>query len=157
MKRENKSDTIENMNEHLRTNSAGLDIIKESEGLELKAYICPAGVWTIGYGHTKDVKPGDVLTEEQAENLLIDDLKIYEGYVRKYVNVDLNKNQFSALVSFVYNIGPLNFKNSTLRRKLNKKLFAEAANEFSRWNKAGGKILPGLVKRRAKEKALFLS
>ena len=157
LKSSGKSDTIETMNENLSTNQKGLNLIKESEGFEGKAYLCPANVWTIGYGHTKDVSPGDTITKDAAEELLADDLKIYEGYVLKYTKVALNKNQFSALTSFVYNVGPTNFKNSTLRRYLNKKRFIEASREFLRWNKAGGKVLPGLVKRREKERALFLS
>lgn len=133
-----------------------LSIIKLSEGLRLEAYLCPAGVWTIGYGHTKGVKKGDFITLEEAEMLLREDVKDAENAVNKYVKVGINQNQFDALVSFVFNLGSGNFKTSTLLRKLNTGDYLGAANEFKRWNKAGGKVLNGLVKRREDEANLFI-
>lgn len=133
------------------------EIIKEHEGLRLEAYLCPAGVWTIGYGHTgSDVWPGLVITKEWAEWLLEEDLKRFEANVSGYVKVDLTQDQFDALVSFTYNVGAEAFKNSTLLKKLNAEDYEGAANEFPRWNKSKGKVLGGLVKRRNEERKLFL-
>lgn len=139
-----------------KINSAGLKIIKESEGLYLEAYLCPANVWTIGYGHTAGVKKGMTITEAQADAYLLDDVTASERAVSKNVKVDLTSNQFSALVSFTFNVGTGNFNRSTLLKKLNAGDYAGAADQFLRWNKGGGKILPGLTTRRAREKALFL-
>jgi lysozyme len=143
-----------------KINKETLNLIKEFEGLELKAYKDDVGVWTIGYGHTADAgdpKPvsGMVITAKQAEDLLLKDLKKYEADVQRYVKVPLNDNQYGALVSFDYNLGPGNFSKSTLLKKVNAKDFEGAANEFKKWNKAGGKVLKGLTRRRAAEKALF--
>lgn len=133
------------------------DVIKEFEGLRLEAYLCPAGKWTIGYGHTgSDVWPGLVITKEWAEWLLEEDLKRFEANVSGYVTVDLTQDQFDALVSFTYNVGAEAFKNSTLLKKLNAEEYEEAADQFLRWNKSNGKVLAGLTNRRKKERALFL-
>lgn len=140
----------------MKINKKGLDLIKKYEGLRLTAYKCPAGVWTIGYGHTKGVKEGDKITEKEAENLLLKDLKIYEQGVTEYTDVILNQNQFSALVSFCFNCGIRAYKTSTMRKYINQKEFDLAANEFGKWIKAGGKVLKGLVKRRNEEKELFI-
>ena len=140
----------------MQISNDGINLIKQFEGCVLSAYKCPAGVWTIGYGHTKNVKQGMKITKEQATNLLKDDLKIYESYVNKYVKVKLNQNQFDALVSFTFNCGGGALKSSTLLKKLNKGDYTGAANELLRWNKANGKVLAGLTRRRKAEKALFL-
>jgi lysozyme len=132
------------------------EIIKQFEGLRLEAYKCPADVWTIGYGHTNKVKPGDAITEGEADILLALDVQEAERAVSSYVDVDINQNQFDALVSFVYNLGAGNFKSSTLLKKLNQGDYLGAANEFQRWNKAGGKVLRGLVRRREAEANLFI-
>jgi lysozyme len=132
------------------------EIIKQFEGLRLEAYKCPADVWTIGYGHTNKVKQGDVITEGEADILLALDVQEAERAVSSYVDVDINQNQFDALVSFVYNLGAGNFKSSTLLKKLNQGDYLGAANEFHRWNKAGGKVLRGLVRRREAEANLFI-
>lgn len=133
------------------------DLIKEAEGLELKAYLCPAQVWTIGYGHTgDDVWPGLTITLPEAEALLTSDLERFEGYVNKHVKVALSQNQFDALVSFVYNVGAQAFIDSTLLKKLNAGDYEGAADQFPRWNKSKGRVLNGLVKRRDKERKLFL-
>ena len=138
------------------TGENGLHLIKTYEGLRLKAYKCPAGVLTIGYGHTSGVKPGDVITEEQAETMLKNDLKIYENYVNNYVNVPLTQNQFDALVSFTYNLGGGTLKESSLLKRLNEGKYDDASYWFDRYVYAGRKKLQGLVNRRAKEKELFL-
>lgn len=141
----------------MRTNKRGLDIIKEYEGLRLKSYKCPAGVWTIGYGSTAGVKKGMEITESEADQRLIVDLMVSEYAIERAVKPLLNDNQFSALASFVFNVGAGKFGQSTLLKKLNAGDVNGAADEFLKWNKGGGKVLPGLVKRRAAERDLFLS
>lgn len=140
----------------MNINKSGLDLIKNFEGLRLKAYRCPSNILTIGYGHTGGVREGQVITKEKAEELLKADLSIFEQGVRKNVKVPLNENQFSALVSFVFNIGLAAFIRSTLLRILNSGDYKGAAGQFDRWVRGGGKVLPGLVRRRAAEKELFL-
>ncbi|MGB4239631.1 MAG: lysozyme [Candidatus Hydrothermia bacterium] len=140
----------------MKTSKKGIEIIKKYEGLRLKAYKCPAGILTIGYGHTKNVKQGDTITETQAEILLIYDLIDIENCIKKNVKIPLNQNQFDALVSLCFNIGCGNFLKSTLLKKLNEGKIAEAVKEFLKWNKAGGKELAGLTKRRQEEMELFL-
>ncbi len=140
----------------MKTSQKGIEIIKKYEGLRLKAYKCPAGILTIGYGHTKNVKQGDTITETQAEILLIYDLIDIENCIKKNVKIPLNQNQFDALVSLCFNIGCGNFLKSTLLKKLNEGKIAEAVKEFLKWNKAGGKELAGLTKRRQEEMELFL-
>lgn len=133
----------------------GLKLIKEFESLELNAYLCPAKVWTIGYGHTKNVKRGDRITEKQADCFLMQDLYETEKAINKLVRVPLTQNQYDALCSFVFNVGVGAFNKSTLLAKLNKGDYTGAANEFKRWNKAGGVILAGLIRRRQAEEVLF--
>lgn len=136
----------------------GLNLIKEFEGLELKAYKDSVGVVTIGYGSTgPHVSMGMTITKEQAEQLLKKDLERFEKGVPTLVKVPLNQNQFDALVSFSFNLGLGNLKSSTLLKKLNAKDYQGAANEILRWNRAGGKVLNGLTRRRIAERDLFLS
>ena len=135
----------------------GLNLIKKFEGLRLKAYKCPAGKLTIGYGHTNNVRPDDVITEAQATELLIRDVLDVEGVINRLVTKTLNQGQFDACISFIFNLGAGNFQRSTLLRKINQGDFVGASREFSRWIYAGGKILNGLKKRREEEKQLFLS
>lgn len=139
----------------MRTSQKGINLIKQFEGCSLQAYKCPAGKWTIGYGHTKGVKQGQKITQAKAEELLKSDLINYEKGVTKAVKVPINQNQYDALVSFSYNVGLAALRTSTLLKKLNKKDYTGAANEFMRWNKANGKVLNGLTKRRAAEQKLF--
>lgn len=139
------------------TNKRGVDLIKEAEGLRLKAYICPAGVPTIGYGSTgPDIRMGLVWTKEQADERIVRDLAKFEASVARLCPVTTD-GQFSALVSFAYNLGAGALEGSTLRRKHNAGNYAGAADEFLKWNKGGGRVLPGLVKRRAAERELYLS
>ena len=139
----------------MRTSRKGIELIKAHEGLRLNAYLCPAGVPTIGYGHTYNVKMGDRITEEQAERLLIGDLILAETEVNRY-GFDLTQNQFDALVSFVYNIGAGNFRSSTLLKRLKANPNdPDIAKQFSRWVYGGGKVLPGLVRRRNEESKLY--
>jgi lysozyme len=139
----------------MNTSRTGIELIKKFEGCVLKAYKCPAGVWTIGYGHTSGVKEGQIITETQAEDYLRQDIEKFELTVNNLVNVPLNQNQFDALVSFCYNLGAGNLKSSTLLKLLNKRDYIGAAEQFDRWVYAGGKKLSGLVKRRSAEKELF--
>ncbi|MMZ51657.1 Lysozyme RrrD [compost metagenome] len=133
----------------------GLKLIQSFEGFREKAYLCPAGVWTIGYGHTKNVYPGQVSSMHDATMRLQWDAGNAERVVRQNVNVQLSQNQFDALVSFVFNLGERNFVQSTLLKYLNAGDYASAANQLLRWNKADGRVLPGLTRRRRAEKELF--
>lgn len=133
----------------------GVALIRYFEGCRLDAYLCPAGVWTIGYGHTRDVSEGDVIDQEQAEALLIEDLEEFEGYVTALCQRSLEQCQFDALVSWVFNLGPGNLKSSTLLRRLNAGDLGAVPDEIRRWNKAGGRVLSGLVKRREAEALMF--
>lgn len=135
--------------------SPSLELIKRFEGLRLEAYLCPADVWTIGYGHTKGVNQGDKITQAGADAFLAQDVLWVAAAVDKKVKVELNTNQEAALYSFIYNVGAGAFGKSTLLKKLNKADHKGAANEFKRWNKGGGKVLNGLVRRRKAEAALF--
>lgn len=139
----------------MRVNQEGLDLIKRFESLRLKSYLCPAGVWTIGYGHTRGVTPGIVITEAEAERLLREDIEPCERAVSSACKVPLTSAQFSALVSLVFNIGAGAFSKSTLLKLLNQGQYSEAEKQFKRWNKAGGRELPGLTRRRAAEAELF--
>lgn len=140
----------------MKLSEQGLDLIKHFEGLRLQAYQCSASVWTIGYGHTANVRPGDIIDEEQAGHLLCQDVTASEEAVIRLVRVSLSQHQFDALVSFVFNLGSGNFATSTLLKKLNAGDYIGAAEEFSRWVNAGGKKLLGLVRRRDAERQLFL-
>ena len=139
----------------MKTSQYGIDLIKHFEGCELKAYKCPAGVWTIGYGHTKGVEPGDEWSEDHANHMLEVELEEYEGYVNKYVTAPLGQNQFDALVSWTYNLGGGNLSASTMLKVLNAGEYDEVPNQMLRWNKAGGKVLEGLTRRRQAEGDMF--
>ena len=128
--------------------------MKQFEGFEAKAYKCPAGVWTIGYGHTLNVKPNDVITEAQASTLLEEELQDYAAKVAKIVPT-ANQNQFDAMVSFAYNLGVNALGTSTLLKKHLAGDYKGAQAEFLRWDKANGKVLAGLTKRRHQESALY--
>ena len=141
----------------MKTSQKGIDFIKRHESLRLDAYLCPAGVPTIGYGHTHGVKMGDRITEEQAEKFLIDDLAVVEREVNRY-GFELTQNQFDALVSFVYNVGARNFRSSTLLKRLkDNPNDPDIANQFKRWVYGNGKVLPGLVRRRNEEAKLYFN
>lgn len=141
----------------MKTSKAGIDLIKRFEGLELSAYQCSADVWTIGYGHTRGVSPGDTVTEAEAEALLVEDLAEFEKCVNGAVQTPITQGQFDALVSFAFNVGCAAFRKSTLLRELNDGNDMSAAQQFTRWNKAGGKVLSGLTKRRMAEMEMFLA
>lgn len=146
----------------MQTSDKGIALIKEFEGCKLTAYQDSVGVWTIGYGWTqpvdgKPIRAGMTIKQETAERLLKTGLVSYEHDVSRLVKVRLKQGEFDALVSFTYNLGARSLSTSTLLRKLNAGDYAGAADEFLCWNKAGGKVLNGLTRRREAERALFLS
>lgn len=144
-------------------NQQGLDLIKKFEELRLEAYLCPAGVWTIGWGHTSQagkphVHKGMTITKEEAKQILNQDLDLFEQATHRILddaNKYINENQFSALVSFGFNTGLGALKDSTLMRLIHAKDLKGASKQFSRWVYGGGKRLRGLERRRRFEKALF--
>jgi lysozyme len=136
----------------------GIKLIESFESLQLNAYKCPAGIWTIGYGHTAGVTQGMTCTQAQAVQFLMQDLGASENAVLKYVKSQINDNQFSALVSFTFNCGAGNLQSSTLLKKVNiNPADATIRNEFMKWNKGGGKVLAGLTRRRQAEADLYFS
>tara|TARA_R110000803_G_scaffold23207_3_gene57135 strand:+ start:947 stop:1390 length:444 start_codon:yes stop_codon:yes gene_type:complete len=139
----------------MKISDEGIALIKKYEGCELKAYLCPAGVWTIGYGHTKNVKEHMEITLEKADEMLEEEMLEYENYIQDLVTVPLEQNQFDSLCSWVYNLGPTNLRESTLLKVLNNSEYMLVSKQIRRWNKAGGKVLKGLVKRREAEALLF--
>lgn len=158
----NKINVRENEMQKMQLSSRGLALIKEFEGCRLTAYQDSVGVWTIGYGWTrpvdgKPIESGMTIDQATADRLLKTGLVGYENDVLNLVKVKLTQNQFDALVSFTYNLGAHALSTSTLLKKLNAGDYSGAADEFLRWDKAGGKVLPGLVKRREAEKQLFQS
>ncbi len=139
----------------MNINAAGLDLLTRYEDFRPKPYDDGTGTLTIGYGHTRTkIMPASV-TEEEAKELLREDLNYFQEILYSQVRVPLNENQFSALLSFVYNVGEGNLRNSTLLKKLNNANYGAASNEFEKWKKGGGKVLTGLVRRRAAEQQLF--
>ena len=145
-----------------QTNQAGVELIKRFEGLRTKAYLCPAKVWTIGYGHTSaagppSVGPGKVITAGEAVQILKNDLKVFEAAVEKAVKVPLTDNEFAALVSFTFNLGSGTLARSTLLRKLNQGKYDAVPGELARYVYAGKQKLEGLVRRRAAEASLWSS
>jgi lysozyme len=138
-----------------RINEAGIALLKEYEGLRLKPYLCPSRIWTVGYGHTRNVRLGMTITPEEAEELLQEDLRGFERAVARLVQVPLTDNQFSALVCFTFNVGVGNFEDSTLLRLLNRGWYEQVPAQLSRWNRSRGEILGGLARRRAAEARLW--
>ena len=141
--------------EDVETSENGIELIKSFEGRRLVAYQDSVGVWTIGYGHTKTAHEGRLIIKSTADRLLAEDLAEFEKYVDTYVTVALTQNQFDALVSWTYNLGPGNLQESTMLKKLNAGDYAAVPDEIRRWNKAGGEVLEGLVRRREAEAELF--
>ena len=138
-----------------KTSSEGISLIKAFEGCKLKAYQCSANVWTIGYGHTRGITEGNTCTQQEADEMLVDDVKEFEGYVNDIVNIELTQSQFDALVAWTFNLGPTNLTNSTLLKRLHDGDLADVPNQMRRWDKAGGKVLAGLTRRREAEALLF--
>lgn len=140
----------------MKTSAIGRNLIQRFEGYRSEAYLCPAGVWTIGYGHTAGVKPGDTCTQYEADEFLKQDLRTAENAVNAQ-NLDLNQCQFDALVSFVFNVGVANFQKSTLLKMLQKDTSArkELEEEWKKWKYAKKVELKGLVRRRSSEWSLY--
>lgn len=138
-------------------NAAGVALLKEFEGFRSKAYQDIVGVWTIGYGFTDDVRPGDQMTREQADQRLKDELASYEAAVLRACTLQPNENQLAALTCFAFNVGKAGMAGSSVIKAHNRGDFEAAARAFGLWNKAGGKVIAGLVRRRAAEAALYLS
>lgn len=138
----------------MKTSQRGIDLIKQFEGLRLTAYKCPAGVYTIGYGHTRGVKRGMKITEEEASAYLATDLRNSEKAVERYDSIyHWNQNEYDALVSFTFNCGATNLRSLLRNGRRNR---SQIAATLPLYRKSGGKVLKGLVRRRAAEKALFL-
>ena len=146
----------------MKTSQIGLDLITRFEGLRLIPYLDSARVPTIGYGSTRYedgtrvTMKDKAITQAQAKTLFMNTLTTYEAAVNRNVKVPISQNQFDSLVSFTYNLGEENLRTSTLLRKLNVRDYKGAADQFPRWNKAAGRVLNGLVRRRAAERELFL-
>lgn len=134
---------------------SGLALTESFEGCRLSAYQDQVGVWTIGYGHTKYVRPFDKCTQEQAEKWLQEDVQEAVDMINQHVKVALTQGQFDALVDFVFNLGGVNFEHSTLFMMLNQGNFEGAADQFERWAYAGGQKVAGLLRRRQAEEAEF--
>jgi len=141
----------------MNISNTGLALIKVFEGCLLEAYQDSVGVWTIGHGHTLQVKHGDMITAAGAELLLLNDLKSVEHTLNSVVLTPLTQNQYDALCSFVFNLGTKAFSGSTLLKKINSEEYAAAADEIVKWNKAGGQPEAGLTRRRTAERQLFLT
>jgi lysozyme len=134
----------------------GLQLTEKYEGCRLEAYLDQVGIPTIGYGHTRGVKLGDTCTQEQAEQWLHEDIAIAEADVNSHVYVPLTQGMFDALVDFCFNLGCAALNKSTLLHLINSNDLANAANEFSKWDHAGGKVVAGLLRRRLDERTEFL-
>ena len=145
----------------MKMSDKGITLICEFEGCRTEAYQDAVGVWTIGYGHTSVAGPpsvgrGATVTRDEAAEILTRDLETFCAGVKSAITATLNDNQFSALVSFAYNVGLGNFRNSSVLRSVNAYRFDQVPAELAQWVRAGGKVLPGLIRRRAAEAALFL-
>lgn len=142
----------------MKTSADGIVLVKSFESCQHRAYKCPAGIWTIGYGHTgKDVHEGQIATDDEIRLMLLSDLQKFETAISNCVHVPLEQYEFDACISLAFNIGQGAFGDSTLCRMLNAGNKAGAADQFPRWNKVGGKVLAGLVRRRSAERLLFLN
>lgn len=142
----------------MKTSDKGIALIKKHEGLMTKAYLCPGGIWTCGYGHTLGVKEGGTCTEKQATDWLREDVAQAERVINRELPGKLKQNQFDALVSFVFNIGVGAFVRSTLLKLAKQNTYSPGIfEEFQRWNKGGGKVLPGLVLRRRDEADMYFN
>jgi|TARA_R110000787_G_scaffold26369_3_gene73836 lysozyme len=139
----------------MKISEEGKALIKKFEGCKLEAYLCSAGVPTIAFGRTKNVKLGDTCTQEQADAWLEEELEEYTGYVSDAVTQTLQQNQIDAMVAWTYNLGPSNLRSSTMLQVLNEGKLQEVPQQMRRWNKANGKVLPGLERRRLAESMLF--
>ena len=142
----------------MKTTSKGIDIIKKYEGCKLSAYRCPSGVLTIGYGHTDNVRAGQHITQQEADDMLLQDILQREKQIDEVLTADLNENQYDAVISFVFNVGIGNFARSTLLKKINANPDDRSIRfEWLEWCRSGKRILEGLVRRREEEITLYFS
>ena len=155
VKKQQKSEMTEHGENNMEISQEGISLIKKFEGCKLESYQCAAGVWTIGYGSTHGVSQGMVITHERAESLLMEDIEVYEEEVNKAVQVDIDQCMFDSLVSWTFNLGGANLNSSTMLKVLNSKDFDNVPEQIKRWNKAGGKVNEGLIRRREAEALLF--
>ena len=139
----------------MKCSQEGLALIKKFEGCRLESYRCSANVLTIGYGHTGGVLETDVITQDDADKLLEEDIAKFEKYVNDNVIVELKQSQYDALCAWGYNLGPSNLGSSTLLKVLNEGKYEEVPQQIKRWNKANGEVLTGLIRRREAEALLF--
>ena len=154
-KKQLKSKMMELGENNMKISQEGIALIKKFEGCKLESYLCAANVPTIGYGSTKGIEMGMNISQERAEELLSKDLKVYEDAVNKAVELPLHQHQFDALVSWTFNLGGANLNTSTMLKVLNKGAYEDVPAQIKRWNKAGGKVLEGLTRRRLAESLLF--
>ena len=153
--RKPKSKKMAHGENNMKISQEGIALIKKFEGCKLESYLCAANVPTIGYGSTKDIKMGMTISQERAEELLLRDLEVYEDAVNKAVELPLHQHQFDALVSWTFNLGGANLNASTMLKVLNQGAYEDVPYQMKRWNKAGGKVLEGLTRRRLAESLLF--
>jgi len=139
----------------MRTSEPGKEFIKDFEGCKLEAYQCSGGVWTIGYGHTRHVQEGDKITNKEADAFLVKDIEMVEHHVDRLVNVHLLTNEWDAIVSWCFNLGCGNLRSSTMLRVINAGDIDKVSEQIVRWDKAGGKVVSGLTRRRKAEAELF--
>ena len=132
----------------------GIALIKHFESCRLRAYRDSVGVWTIGWGHTKEVKEGMEVTQKDADAMFLHEIQEYEGYINN-LEIDFKQYEFDALVSWVYNLGPANLISSTMLKRLRAEEFWDVPHQMRRWNRAGGKVLRGLTRRRLAESLMF--
>ena len=144
-------------NKPFKVSPHGLAMIRDFEGVRHTAYTDSVGVWTIGCGHTRDVHPGDTIDDATVDRYLLEDLDWVERVLNACVDVPLTQNQVDALASFIFNLGGNAFRKSTLLKKLNRGDYDGAGDELLRWNKASGHVLKGLVRRREKEREVFMT
>ena len=139
----------------MRTSESGKQFIKDFEGCKLEAYECSGGVWSIGYGHIRNVQEGDKITNKEANAFLIKDIEMVEHHVNRLINVHLLTNQWDAVVSWCFNLGCGNLRSSTMLRVINAGDIDKVSEQIVRWDKAGGKVVAGLTRRRKAEAELF--
>jgi len=154
-KKQPKSEMTEHGENNMKISQEGISLIKKFEGCKLESYLCAANVPTIGYGSTKGIEMGMNISQERAEELLLQDLEVYEDAVNKAVELPLHQHQFDALVSWTFNLGGANLNASTMLKVLNTGAYEDVPHQIKRWNKAGGKVLEGLTRRRLAESLLF--
>ena len=139
----------------MRTSEPGKEFIKDFEGCKLEAYQCSGGVWSIGYGHTRNVQEGDKITSKEADAFLVKDIEMVEHHVDRLVNVHLLTNEWDAVVSWCFNLGCGNLRASTMLKVINAGDIDKVSEQIVRWDKAGGKVVAGLTRRRKAEAQLF--